>query len=252
MAPNATAPKSRDGESVAAVHADLRTAILRGELEPGSSVSQAILAQRFGAGRTPLREALRMLQSEGLVIAAPNRQMQIAALSANDLEEILIARLALEAVAIRITVATLTSTGIAVLEGDLAQMEHYQNVGDQPGLGGPHRAFHNTLVAAAGPRVRAEIRELTDHMERYRLRFGASGRWEDRRAEHRAILDAAAVGDADLAANRLAEHYVRTLPLAFEVLSRNPDLSRLRTTLRAVAPGAEAALNDSRETLSSM
>ena len=243
MDSNAPTPKIRDGQSVAAVHDHMRMAILHGELEPGGSVSLAYLAHAFGAGRTPLREALRMLQREGLVIAAANRQVRIATLTAQDLEEISIARLALEAVAIRITVPTLTSADFAALEGAMAQMEHYQKVGDQVGLRAPHRAFHHTLVAAAGPRVSAEIGELTDHTERYRLRFGAFGSWDDRRAEHRAILDAAASGDADQAADRLAEHYVRTIPLVFGVLDRDHDLGRLRTTIRVVAPGAEAALH---------
>jgi DNA-binding GntR family transcriptional regulator len=123
-------------------------------------------------------------------------------------------------------------------------MEHYQKVGDQMGLREPHRAFHHTLVAAAGPRVNAEIGDLTGHAERYRLRFGAFGSWEDRRAEHRAILDAAASGDADRAADRLATHYVRTIALVFGVLDRDYDLGRLRTTIKAVAPGAESALKD--------
>lgn len=244
MSSKAPTPKLRDGQSVAEVHDGLRTAILRGELEPGASVSQAHLARAFGAGRTPLREALRLLQREGLVIAAPNRQMRIATLTAEDFEEISIARLALEAVAIRITVPTLTSTDVAALEGYLAQMDHYQKVGDQPGLRGPHRAFHQTLLAAAGPRVSAEIGELSDHAERYRLRFGAFGSWDDRRAEHRAILDAAASGDAEGAADRLAEHYVRTIRLLFGVLDRDHDLGRLHTTIRAVAAGAEEALKD--------
>lgn len=134
MDPNALVPKIRDGQNVAVVHDCLRTAILRSELEPSTSVSQAHLAHVFGAGRTPLREALRMLQREGLVIAAPNRQVRIAPLTAEDFEEITIARLALEAVVIRITVPTLTSTDVAALEGYMAQMEHYQNVGDQSGL----------------------------------------------------------------------------------------------------------------------
>ena len=237
-------PRLRDGQHVGEVHQHLRSAILHGKLEPGSSVSQAKLAELFGAGRTPLREALRMLQDEGLVIAAPNRRMQVAPLTARDFEEILIARLALETVAIRITVPTLTSADIAGLEGDLAQMQHFHSVNDQPGLDGPHRAFHRTLVAAAGLRVLAQISELTDHVQRYRLSYGAQGNWADRRAEHRALLDAAAAGDAELAATRLAEHYVRTVQLVFGVLSRNHDLGRLRLTLRAVAPGAEAALKD--------
>jgi DNA-binding GntR family transcriptional regulator len=239
-------PTRRDGQHVAAVHERLRMAILHGELEPGSTISLVHLARAFGAGRTPLREALRMLQGEGLVIATPNQRVRIATLTAADFEEIAITRLALEAVAIRIAVPTLTSADIAALEGYMAQMEHYQKVGDQVGFRAPHRAFHHTLVAAAGPRVNAAIGQLTDHAERYRLRFGAFGSWGDGRAEHRAILDAAASGNAELAANRLATHYVRTIALVFGVLDRDRDLGRLRTTIKAVAPGAEAGLTDGR------
>ncbi len=242
--PGPSAPTVRDGQSVVAVHDYLRGAILRGALEPGGVVSQARLARAFGAGRTPLREALRMLQREGLVVAAPNQRVRIATLTAADFEEISIARLALEAVAIRITVPTLTAADIAALEGHMAQMDYYQRVGDQTGFHGPHRAFHHALVAAAGPRVVAQIGELTDHAERYRVRFGAFGSWDDGRAAHRSILDAAASGDADLAVDRLADHDARTIPLVFDVLDRDHDLGRLRTTIRAVAPGAEAALMD--------
>jgi DNA-binding GntR family transcriptional regulator len=239
---SATPAKGRDGLDVLAVHDRLRRAILYGDLAPGASVSQARLAADFGAGRTPLREALRLLQREGLVIAQPNRRIRIATLSADDFEELSIARLALEAVAIRITVPTLTSADFAELEGNMAQMEHYQKVNDQAGVRGPHRAFHAALVAGAGPRVRTEIAELADHAERYRVRFGAFGSWDDRRAEHRAIVDAAAAGDPDLAADRLAEHYVQTVPLVFDALDPDHDLSRLRTTMRTVAPGAQAVL----------
>lgn len=241
---SAPTPTVRDGQSVTAVHDCLRQAIQQGALEPGGSISQAKLARTFGAGRTPLREALRLLEREGLVIAAPNRQVRIAALTAEDFEAISIARLALEAVAIRITVPTLSSANLAALEGYIAQMDHYQKFSDQPGLRGPHRAFHHTLIAAAGSRVTAEIGKLTDHAERYRLRFGASANWDDRRAEHRAIFNAAASGNADLAANRLVEHYVRTIPLVFDALNPGHDLGRLQTTIRAVAPGAVGVLKD--------
>jgi DNA-binding GntR family transcriptional regulator len=124
----------------------------------------------------------------------------------------------------------------------MAQMEHYHKTDDQAGVRGPHRAFHATLVAAAGPRVRSEIAELADHAERYRVRFDAFGSWDDRRAEHRAILDAAAAGDPDRTADRLAEHYARTAALVLDALDADHDLSRLRTTIRTVAPGAQAAL----------
>jgi DNA-binding GntR family transcriptional regulator len=231
-------PKTRDGQSVAAMYDRLRTAILHGELEPGCSVSQARLARAFGAGRTALREALRMLQREGLVITAPNQRVRIAPLTAEDFEQISIARLALEAVAIRITVPTLIPADLAALEGYMAQMDYYHKAGDRLGLRGPHRAFHHTLVAGVGPRVSAEIGALADQAERYRLRFGVFGTWEDSRAEHRAILDAAASGATDLATNRLADHYVSTIHLVFSVLDRSYDLGRLHTTIRAIAPDA--------------
>jgi DNA-binding GntR family transcriptional regulator len=233
---------TRDGHHVATVHERLRAAILGGEIAAGETTSQATLARDLDVGRTPLREALRMLQREGLVISEPNRRVRIAELSPDDAEELYLMRISLEAIAIKITVPMLTSDDFAQLEGFMAQMDHYMKVGDQPGMRTPHLAFHHRLVAGAGRRVSDEIAELFDHAERYRLRFGAMGPWEEHRAEHRAILDAAAATDADLAAERLVEHYVHTANLIFASLDTDHDLARLRTAIATVAPGAEASL----------
>lgn len=241
-ADDASRTPSRERANVAAVHERLRTAILHGELEAGTAISQGALASRFGAGRTPLREALRLLQREGLVIAEPNKPVRFAALSAEDFEQLYILRIALEVVAIRITVPMLTSDDFAELEASMARMEHYETIGDQAGMRTSNRAFHDRLVAGSGRRVSAEIAELADHSERYRLSFGGIGQWEDRREEHRAILDAAKTGAPDLAADRLAVHYAHTASLVFGARDPARDLHRLRTTLRTVAPGAEAAL----------
>ena len=235
---------TRDGQHVALVHDRLRAAILRGELPAGQTTSQVTLARDLDVGRTPLREALRMLQREGLVVSEPNRRVRIAELSSADAEELYVMRIALEAVAIRITVPTLTSTDFAELEGLMAQMDHYMRSDDRPGMRVPHRAFHDRLVRASGERVTITIGQLFDHGERYRLAFGATTpeRWEQRRAEHRAILDAAAAGDADLAARHLAAHYAQTAAFIFAALDPGHDLARLRTTIATVAPGAEDAL----------
>jgi DNA-binding GntR family transcriptional regulator len=233
---------TRDGQHVAIVHERLRDAILRGEIQAGATTSQTALATQLDAGRTPLREALRMLQREGLVISEPNRRVRIAELSSDDAEELYIMRIALECVAIRITVPTLKSDDFAALEGYMAQMDHYMRADDMRGWRTPHLAFHNVLVAGAGPRVTEEIDRLFDHAERYRLRWGVTGVWSDRAAEHRAVLDAAAAGDQDLAALRLAEHYARTAALIFAGLDPDHDLARLRTTMKTVAPGSEKKL----------
>jgi DNA-binding GntR family transcriptional regulator len=233
---------ARDGQHVALVHERLRTAILRGEIEAGATTSQTALAKQLEAGRTPLREALRMLQREGLVISEPNRRVRIADLSSDDAEELYIMRIALECVAIRITVPALTSDDFAALEGYMAQMDHYMKQDDLRGMRAPHLAFHNLLVAGAGPRVSEEIEQLFDHAERYRLRWGMRSIWAERAAEHRAILDAASARDQDLTALRLAEHYARTAALVFAGLDPDHSLARLRTTMQTVAPGSEKKL----------
>src|SRR5579872_1925723 len=100
---------SRDGQHVALVHDRLRDAILRGEIAPGEATSQAALTKQFGVTRTPLREALRLLESEGLVLSQPNRRVRIADFSIDDLESLYAMRVALEAVAVSLTVPTLRS-----------------------------------------------------------------------------------------------------------------------------------------------
>jgi DNA-binding GntR family transcriptional regulator len=226
------------GQSFVAVHARLRAAILSGEIAEGAVTSQATLAERFGVGRTPLREALRMLQREGLVISQPNHRVRIAELSSEDAEELYIMRIALEAVAIRVTVPVLTSADLAELDGLMAQMDHYMKLRDHVGHREPHRQFHYRLVYAAGPRVSERIDELFDHAERYRRRFGAADSWEARRAEHRAILDAVGEGDREAAADLLADHYLHTVRLVLGELDPGHDLARLRETVAIVAPGA--------------
>jgi DNA-binding GntR family transcriptional regulator len=238
---------TRDGQHVALVHDRLRDAILRGELPAGQTTSQVTLARDLDVGRTPLREALRMLQREGLVVSEPNRRVRIAALSATDAEELYVMRIALEAVAVRITVPTLTATDFAELEGFMAQMDHWMRSEDRQGMRVPHRAFHDRLVRGAGERVTLTIGQLFDHGERYRLAYGATTpeRWDQRRAEHRAIVDAAAAGDAGLTAHHLVAHYASTAKLIFAAMDPGHDLARLRTTMATVAPGSEAALEPS-------
>lgn len=224
-------------------HALLRAAILKGELPAAHVTTQAALSDLLGVGRTPLREALRMLQNEGLVAADRNRQVRIAPLSADDAEQLYTERVALETVAIRFTVPTLTSDSFAELEGAMAKMDHYMNAGDQPGMRAPHRTFHHILVAGVGDRMSRDISELHDHAERYRLAYGTGPDWATRRQEHRRILDAAAAGDADMAAEALAAHYVSTARLINASLAPEDPLARLRSALVTLAPQAATLLD---------
>jgi DNA-binding GntR family transcriptional regulator len=234
----------RNGQNVGFVYEELREAILVGELAPGSVTTQLALAARYGIGRTPLREALRLLQSERLVVDDPNRRVQITPLTAADAEELFIARILLEPAAVRLTVPALTSRDDAELRGYMAQMDHYEREQDWIGLREPHRAFHAKLFAAAGPRLVAEISELFDHAERYRLhRRPSRTHWKLRQSEHRALADAAAARDGDRTAELLSAHYAHTAGLICRDHDPTGDMTRLRQTLRRAAPAAEAALD---------
>jgi DNA-binding GntR family transcriptional regulator len=235
----------RAGTSVAAIHQALRDAILQGEIAAGERTTQVHLAQQLGVGRNPMREALRVLQREGLVEAEPNQRVRIAGLSVDDAEDLYVMRIALEVTAIRATVPRLDRAELAELEGLMAQMEHFQRHEDRRGLRLPHRAFHMALVSRVGSRMRDSIGELFDHAERYRLVFGGptTSDWELRRAEHRALLDAASGEDADAAAVQLALHYTRTAVRIFAAMDPTHDPVNLRVALASVAPGALSALD---------
>jgi DNA-binding GntR family transcriptional regulator len=142
-------------------------------------------------------------------------------------------------------VPALTERDIAALEGLMAQMDFYMRRRDNDGLRAPHGEFHARLVAGAGPRVTTLIAQMFDHAERYRRAFGAIGPegWDARQREHREILDAAAAGDADRAAERLVAHYAGTAGRVFHAIEPGHDLTRVRATIRTVAPGAEGALD---------
>jgi GntR family transcriptional regulator, rspAB operon transcriptional repressor len=231
-----SSPAHRNGQNVGFVHAKLREAILVGDLAPGSVTTQLALAERLGIGRTPLREALRLLQSERLVVDDPNRRVRITPLTAADAEELFIARILLEPAAVRLTVPALTTRDDAELRGYLAQMDHYEESGDWVGLREPHRAFHAKLFGAAGPRLVDQLEQLFDHGERYRLGSGGPPprHWRLRQAEHRELVDAAAARDADRTAALLVAHLAHTARLVCAALDPDDPLVRLQVTLQGL------------------
>jgi DNA-binding GntR family transcriptional regulator len=236
--------QGRNGQNVGLVHDALRAAILRGDISPGQITSQSELMRDLGVSRTPLREALRLLEHEGLILAEPNRRIRVADFSIADVEALYAMRIALEAVAIRVSVPTLQPEDLAELEGLMTQMDHFMRLDELERMEVPHRTFHAKFVAAAGERVASTIGQLFDHAQRYRTAYGASvpEGWPTRRAEHRAMLDAAAAGDADLTVERMAIHYLRTAMRTISELDPEHDPVLLRTTVASVAPAALGAI----------
>jgi DNA-binding GntR family transcriptional regulator len=224
-----------DGQHVGAIHDRLRGAILRGELAAGDELSQVRLARHLGVSRTPLREALRMLLSEGLVEGEPGRQLRVAGFSIADMEELYVERVTLEAIALRITLPRLTAQDVGAMEGYVAQMAHFAREQDYVSWDAPHRALHATFGAHAGRRIAHRVTRLSEHAERYRRAYTtrAARAWATGLDEHRRIVDACKRRDADAGARALAEHLGATALGIVALVAPGYDAMALRTAIAA-------------------
>ena len=213
------------------------------QLVAGEELSQVELAGRLGVSTTPLREALRMLQREGLVEAARNRRVRVSELSIADMEDLYCARIPLECTALRQTMRTLTDERLAQLEGLYAQMAFFAARSDYDGFTTPHRSFHAALVAGAGDRVRAMIADLSDHGERYRRTYtlAIARAWDEGQREHREIIDAISARDADRAAARLAYHLSHTVLGVIAAYEPDHDPEALRLAVETASAPLEGA-----------
>ena len=226
--------------SLDVVHGRVRDAILHGELEPGAIMSQVQLAQELGVSRTPLREALRLLQREGLVDAEPNRRVRVASISIADLEQLYTLRIVNEAFGIRLTVPQMTPADIAGLRELLAEMQRFGEQRDLDSWEVPHREFHRRLVRGAGARPLKLIEELSDHAERYRRAYfdvGGPRAWNVGPGEHPPIVDACERGEAGEAAELLARHLSRTALSVLMHIAPEHDPHEIRAAVRSVLRG---------------
>ena len=243
------AEHARPGElrarvGVAVIRDRLRHAILSGDLAPGVVATQIQLAQRFGVSRTPLREALRMLELEGLILRQPNGRFRVAPVSVTDIEELCVMRVSLEAAAVRLTVPVLGNADHATLEGLLAQIDRFALLEDWVSIEVPHRAFHAKICSGAGQRIVEHVALLWDHAARYRkisLQKAAAGGWEVRSAEHRGMLDAIEAHDAGAAAAYIATQIARTaIEVAADVDPEYP-MAKVRAALAMHTGSTELA-----------
>jgi DNA-binding GntR family transcriptional regulator len=226
-----------DGEDrgVTALRDRLRSAIVRGEIPAGAVRTQAQLAEALGVSRTPLREALRMLELERLIVRQSNGRFRVADITLDDVEELGVMRIALDAAAARLTVPILTNADHAELEGLFAQTTRLAQLREWEAFHGPHLRFHLKLTSGVGPMYTDQLARLWDHAHRYRMAYAeivtAQGREGVSIAEHRAILDAAEAYDAEGVVRGLAVQYARrAIEIAAEVDPSHP-MDKIRTVL---------------------
>ena len=197
-------PRLRAGDQVAALVETLRAQIVSGELRPGEPLRQELLADRFATSRMPVREALRVLESEGLVVLVPHKGAAVAPLDPAELEEVYEMRVAAETLALRRAIPELSNAQID-------RAERIQDRAEASGMrdfGALNKAFHTTLYAPCGrPRLLAHIAALGDIADRYLTFTAGSLDYRDRsHGEHRALLAACRQRDEATAVELLTRH----------------------------------------------
>ncbi len=153
------APLARTASAAAA---DLiRQAIVDGRVLPGFRLKEEELAQQLGISRTPIREALLVLQAEGLVETAPNRGATVRAYELSDLEDMYDLRALLEGNAARRAAGRVTHDQLAELRASCVRFEALLGTGDIPALVAENAVFHETILEAAGSeRLTGMVRQV--------------------------------------------------------------------------------------------
>ena len=209
------------------VYEQLRTDILNGVLEPGSPLSQLAIANTRGTSRGPVREALRRLQQDQLVVARANQRFNVAPYDIADLEAVLSLHLTNVTFAIRVSVPFLTDADIQHLERSSTLME--SNAGDEVRWDAAYRDFILTMVKHTGPRTESLIDHLIDNIERYRKNtLNKVQRVYNGGPEFREIYHAAAARDHDLASRRFAACMGRISMLILVGVAPQYNAARLR------------------------
>lgn len=172
----------------------LRAAVLTGGLAPGEKLSQSRLATDNGVSRIPVRDALRILASEGLVEMTPTHAL-VRGLSINELQELYEMREAIEPVVTKIAVPNVGRAQVARMSDLEDQME---GEGSAAAWIEANAQFHAQIYRCA---VRPRMVELTEQLRRLtdrylHLHLAVIGRTDHLHSEHRAILDAVRRGNA--------------------------------------------------------
>lgn len=202
----------------ALVYEQLRRWIVSGHLAPGQRLDQEWLAAELRVSRMPLREALLLLEADGLIQNEPHRSAVVAPLSLAELTDIYAARAAIETMLAEVGAARATEGEFAAMAAAIAEQQEAVAAGELARFVAADRVFHFTLYKSSGyVRAVAMAERLRDQADRYiwhyaRYRSGAARSV----AEHEELLRQCRAGDAPLAGQLTRDHVNQGL----EVLSQ--------------------------------
>lgn len=150
----------------------LRQGILTGELKPGERLMEIHLAKRLGVSRTPIREAIRMLELEGLVIMVPRKGAQVAQITQKSLKDVLEVRRTLDGLAAELACERMTDTELENLRRACVDFEMATRSRDFTKIAHTDVKLHDCIVYATGnSRLVQIVNNLSEQMYRYRFEY---------------------------------------------------------------------------------
>ncbi|HKM33766.1 MAG TPA: GntR family transcriptional regulator [Lachnospiraceae bacterium] len=154
------------------VFSTLRQAILTGDLKPGERLMEIHLANRLGVSRTPIREAMRKLELEGLVTMIPRRGAEVAQITEKSLKDVLEVRRALDALSVELACDRINEEELRALEEACSAFEVATRTHDTKKIAQADVALHDIIVkATANNRLTQLVNNLAEQMYRYRFEY---------------------------------------------------------------------------------
>lgn len=186
----------------------LRQSILTGELKPGERLMEIHLADKLGVSRTPIREAIRMLELEGLVTMIPRRGAEVAQITEKNLREVLEVRGALDALAVELACERITPEELEQLKKACEHFEAETKKGDANRVAQADVALHDIILAASrNEKLVQMIGNFSQQMYRYRLEYvKEEAHYETLIREHRIIYEAIRDRDKERGAKAIRLH----------------------------------------------
>jgi len=169
----------------------LRQAILTGELKPGERLMEIHLANRLGVSRTPIREAIRKLELEGLVIMIPRRGAEVAKITEKSMQDVLEVRRALDALSVELACERISEEELLQLKNACEEFEKATQTKDPKKIAQADVALHDIIVKATGnERLVQLVSNLSEQMYRYRFEYIKNASTHQRLVEeHRIIFE---------------------------------------------------------------
>lgn len=196
----------------------LRDKILNEEYEKGQKLNEVVLSKELNISRTPIREALKQLELEGLVKSIPNKGVYVLGFSHRDIDDMLEIRYALEGLAIQLAIERINDEELEKIKEVYDLMEFYAEKGDQEKFNEINIAFHEAIYRCTQSKYFEQL--LTDINYYIHVTSRHSIRQPDRlisaAQEHREIYEAILARDKDLAKEKIQNHIRKT-----QVLVRN-------------------------------